>query len=473
MQRLIGIDTRTLCLSKEDREAAAELDHALVGVFVAFFLPPASASAIATVLTELECCLRHFILLNPALASAEQHILQSFNRIRNHIELLSEQESPDLQRLGDSCLYGDYPVYRLHADYRTQAAYPPLALTLTLRLQWLFLVMEDEYRYIEKTRQRNVDGLLKAALARRGRMARQLVLGCANTLLPTTSPITTPTAAHFKTNTIPPALEKIIHFLFHATYSGKGHRPQATNSFNASSAATANTVSTTYGLPPSTIVAQSLTTHTVPPPAGIDATAIPQSELEETNVQSPPAHPDLPKEPSLRPFLNYQVQIKHAQMAMPSVHDIRIIQMPEYQALFSRLPLVTPLHKVDRKNLIMSTVTLAVMLYGLEPTTLLQATITELAPEPPGFEETNDTIHLDYSRSRHTLAYLFPRNWLGYTGSDEHPFLQSCIPTTRYVYLPLFEECPPHFPRMPTARASVAIRPPRPPIRSQGVREAD
>lgn len=436
VQELIAADVRNLCLSEEDA-AAAELDHALVAVFAAFFLPPASATAIAEVLTEIEHCLRDFIVLNPTLASAGQHILGSFGRFRHHILSLSAHEAPHLQHLGESCLYGDYPLYRLHLDFRGQAAYRPLALPLTLRLQWLFLVMEDEYRYIEKTRRRNVAGLLKAALARRGRMARQLVLGCAETLLTTTSPITIPVAAHFTTNTIPPALEEPIHFLFHAPYYAKGHRPQAANSPRVSAAAT-NTASTTYGPLPSTIVAQSVTSHTVPPPSGIDATAIPKGDLEEPIVQHRPAHPDLPHERSLQPFLNYRIQIQHAQMAVPSVHDIRIIQMSEYQAILSRLPLATPLNTVNDKDLFMSTITLAVMFYGQKPTVMLQTVITELAPEPSGFEETKDTIHLEYARSSHTLSYLFPHDWLGYTGPDEHPFLQSCIATTRHVCLPLF-----------------------------------
>ena len=415
----------------------ATLDKALYPVFVAFFMPPPTATAIVNVLSQIETTINDLITVNPTLAWATTYLQNSLSRFRPHITTLSIREPPKThERQPNSWQHRTYPLYRFHVDSQNQIAYRPLALTLTLRLQEFWMMRHDKYQ--RKAEERSVEGLHESIMARRGHMARQFVFSCSNYLRPNHSPITIPDSTHFQANRIPASLEKPLRRLFLSSRHYAIGKYDQHSEPSTTPAPAPPPIKTTYGASPTAVAEQMVDVRTLPPPEEVDATAIPRSELEELIVQHRPAHPDLPHERSLQPFLNYRIQIQHAQMAVPSVHDIRIIQMSEYQTILSRLPLATPLNTVNDKDLFMSTITLAVMFYGQKPTVMLQTAITGLAPEPSGFEETKDTIHLEYARSSHTLSYLFPHDWLGYTGPDEHPFLQSCIATTRHVCLPLF-----------------------------------
>lgn len=415
----------------------AELDRALFPFFVAFLLPPASPTAIYHVIAQLGRCLNDLTILRPELVSVQDQLSTSFDRFKEDILSLSIREPRDLyRRPARSWSHGHYPLYRFHLDCHTEEAYRPLALLLTLRLQFLWPVLDNKYRDIST--RRNITGLHAAAVARRGHMARELVTGCDGLLRTIDSPLAALAPSDFIQNAQPPALNKFIRFLFlRDSYCAKGHSltPSATP---IPTPPVARNSSASSGPSPAPITRPSVTVHVRPRPIDIDSTAIPDSEFEEPFIEDPAPHPSLLNDPEVRSFLNYRRQIKESQAAIPYRYDIEVIQMSEYAELLRRLPLTFPLYETSTYDLLFSLVTLTVVFFGQKPTTVLQTLTPGYDPVPPRFCETANRVQLVYSRMHDSLTYTFPAKWLGYSGDLNHPFLAACIPTSRLISLPLY-----------------------------------
>lgn len=418
----------------------AELDIALFPFFVAFFLPPASATAIYHVLPQLDRCLKDLITLHPPLQPIKDQLNTSFDRFQEDIISLSVREPLGLVgRPAKSWPHSHYALYRFHVDCHTEEAYRPLATMLTLRLQLFWAVLDGKYDAAEK-RGCQIEGLHAAAIARRGRMARQLVKACNGHLLPLTleGPIKTFAPSHFEEADHCFALYDLIRPLFLlGRYLAKGHL-LTTGATPITTPPGAKKTSAPSGPSPAPIARPSVTVHVRPHPIAIDCTAIPDSEFEEPFIENPAPDPSLHTDPMVRSFLNYQRQIKETQAAIPWLYDIDIIQMHEYAELIQRLPLTFPLHETSKRDLLFSLVTLTVMFYGQKAKTVLQTLTPEYDPVPPRFCETDNQVQLVYSRMHDILSYTFPSKWLGYSGDLNHPFLAACVPTTRLISLPLY-----------------------------------
>lgn len=412
----------------------ADADNLFFPLFVAFFSPPASATAIRDVLDELKLCLDDALTINEAVAPIGSEITGSFTRFRHRIFELSMQEPDDKRRPPSLWPHLRYALYRLHIDCRDRNEYRPLALKLTLRLHLIWIAKDRHYfinQYYEGKRVEGLDQLLFAKYALR---ARRLIEQCEDRLGTLDRSIRLFGPKHFEVLSDYRRVEELARLLFRVLDLTRGHLRHRSKRCEPTSEPA---VRTTYGPLPSELIQQSMKVRVVTPPAGIDSTAIPQRDLQELEIEDQPVHPDIAEEPSLKQFVNRHREIRRAQIAIPSVDDIRILQMPEYRDLIRRLPLTDPLHNTDTRDLIMSTFVLTVMFLGQNPQTVFQIDTIGLHQEPR-FEETEETVNLVYAPSFHTLNYTFPENWLGYTGSEEHPFLRSCIPTTRFISLPLF-----------------------------------
>lgn len=435
LQQLIDKKLTGRCISATE----AELDNALFPFFVAFFLPPPSATAIFHVLPQLCRCLQDLITLHPRLQSVKDQIQTSFDRFQADVSALSVRERPDIVRPAKSWPHGDYALYRFHTDCHMEEAYRPLATMLTLRLQMFWALLDPKYAATEK-RGRQIEGLHAAAIARRARIARQLVCRCNGHLRPLSleGPIKVFGPSHFENLDHYLAVLDFMRPLFRPDrYLAKGHIPPTYAAPITTPPGTENT-SSPSGPSPEPIARPSVTIHVRPHPIGIDCTAIPDSEFEEPFIDNPVPDPSLHADPVVQSFLNYQRQIKETQAAIPWLYDIDIIQMNEYAELIYRLPLSFPLHKTSKRDLLFSLITLTVMLYGQKGQTLLQTLTLNWDPVQPRFSETENQVQLVYSRMHDILSYTFPSKWLGYSGDPNHPFLAACVPTTRLISLPLY-----------------------------------
>lgn len=424
-------------------EEDARLDRVMFTVFAALFSPPPDARAIVAILTPLQMCWGQLYELCRLGQSTRTALSTSFDRFRVAIQRIANRYS-NSQVSTSASPHRSYPVYRFHLDSSSLHSYRALGLYTAIQIYRIHLIRD--LRYTECVLQgRDIKDLPNACLARSARIARELLRRCEGCLASDTTIVRDKLGPeYFTSSDVYTALyPNLIRPLFRIVRIGaRGRKPLTSPTGNASppTPRRPNNAQNSQSELPEDAGSKLIRTVTTRRSArNEDRTAIPKGELQTQKLQVPEPYPNAHRDAVVRAILNRTYETARAKSALPPLYDIRVMQLTEYVELFRRLPLAIPLETTSTADLIRSAIVLLSALMGHDASVTL--TITADYHDDPSqmqLKDSEDTVHLVFHPGTESLYYLFPKEFLGYLGTDDHPFLQYCIPTSRLIQIPLF-----------------------------------
>jgi hypothetical protein len=419
------------------------VDDPLFQLFLSLLGAPASPHWVLASEHHLAYCLSQVMSLHAVPKPVQQLIQASLTRFRDKLDRLAQIRPAPTSSCIRSFPHTKYPLWRFHMESPVyqfgplSQGYASLAPHLVRYLYILNQIQSREYKHVGKRRAQDTEDLRVKRFEWYVRQARQLVHQFPDELLPISFPYGVNRLLAHPCIKAKPALRRLITLFFvkNPLSLPRGHDPITWHPLNPS--AIAASFLGDVSAPPDGIQPR-IAVGTHPRPTDFDSAAIPEAEFQECLVDVPPLHPDMTRVDSARPILRRHREIARSRIAVPGTYDLRILQLSTMGTLLRHLPLADPLGHTNSHDLVRCTITLLVALTGQAPASVLTLSVADVEPCPGNDSDPNpSTVRLTYLPHSNEIQYYFPRDWTGYSGMDDLPFLAHCISTTRDIRLPL------------------------------------